>query len=606
MSFAESEDVVIDYLVVGAGPAGASLAAFLGQNGLKGMVISRSPSTATSPRAHLLNPFALETLRDLDLEKDTVDHATRGELFQSFRWAKSLVGEEYGQIQAWGSHPSRLGDIAKATPCTYLDMPQSHLEPILVRYGSHNGFKFRFSTHLVSVEAVPGSGDSICTIRDLISNHEFKVRAKYVFGADGIRSKVAENLGIKFKVQPQGGVACNIIFKADLAHLIPRARYAGIHLIIEPKKFLGMVPILRMIRPWNQWMLVCSFGPNSNRFENHTTDSQELVDLIRQSIGDDTIDVEIKSIDHWVVHEAIAEKYHVDGRNAFILGDAAHRNPPAHGNGSNTAIQDSYNLGWKVAYVAKGLAGPKLLETYNVERQPVGATLVREANKEFDKHIAVWHSLGQFAPTVEEGDRQIAVLSEPTLEGDKARAQLHAAFEGKRPELENLGLSMNQWYDSSAVYLADETEPRPALVGNPITEVLISTYPGTRLPHAWIDIPTRRKLISTHDLAGHGAFCLFIGHRGAAWRTAASKISKATGIPIKTYGIGINLDYIDIYRDWYKIREVGDDGCVLVRPDRFVAWRSKTAPADCEGKLQHVLDSILSRDGLPKSSLTSN
>lgn len=251
-----------------------------------------------------------------------------------------------------------------------------------------------------------------------------------------------------------------------------------------------------------------------------------------------------------------------------------------------------------MAYVAKGLAGPKLLESYSIERQPAGATLVREANQQLTAHVDVWKALGQFTSTAEEGVRQLAELSEPTPEGEKRRQALHEALEEKRRECENLGLSMNQWYTSSAVYLHDEDEARPAPKGDPVVDILISTYPGNRLPHAWLDIPKRQKLISTHDLAGHGAFSLFIGHRGGAWREAAANITKATGIPINTYAIGLGLDYIDVYRDWYKSREAGEDGCVLVRPDRFVAWRSKTMISNCEDKLQQVFNSVLSRNGL--------
>ncbi|KAI1358511.1 FAD binding domain-containing protein [Xylaria arbuscula] len=592
------DDVNVDFLVVGAGPAGASLASFMAQNGLKGLVIARAPGTADTPRAHVFNPFALETLRDIGLEEDAIGHATHGEMFQSFRWVRSMVGEEYGKVQAWGAHPKSMGDLARASPCQYLDLPQSYLEPILIRYASSRGFQFRFSTQLISIEEIPGSADSRCTLRDRISQHEYKVRAKYVFGADGARSKVAETLGLKYFVEPRAGVACNVLFKADIGHLIPKERYAGLHSIIQPDNFLRMVPILRLIRPWNQWIFVCNFPEEDGRFNDLTPQSPELIDLIKKAIGDDSVKVEIERLDPWTVNESVAEKYSVEGKNIFILGDAAHRHPPAHANGSNTCVQDSYNLAWKVAYVAKGLAGPKLLDSYSVERQPAGATLVREANQQLTAHANVWKALGQFTTTAEEGTKQLAELSETTPAGDERRQLLHDALEEKRRECENLGLSMNQWYESSAVYLEDETEPRSALQGDPVVDILISSYPGNRLPHAWLDIAKRQKLISTHDLAGHGAFTLFIGHRGAAWREAAANITKATGIPINTYGIGFGLDYIDVYRDWYKSREVEEDGCVLVRPDRFVAWRSKTLASSCEDKLLKVLNSVLSRDGL--------
>ncbi|TGJ82853.1 hypothetical protein E0Z10_g5917 [Xylaria hypoxylon] len=601
MGALESDEVKVDFLVVGA-PGGSLARCVLGSErqfaGLKGIVIARALGTADTPRAHVFNPFALETLRDIGLEKDAIGHATHGEMFQSFRWVRSMVGEEYGKVQAWGANPKNMGDLARASPCQYLDLPQSHLEPILVRYASSKGFQFRFSTQLVGLEEIPESTDSLCTIRDLISQHEFQVRAKYVFGADGSRSKVARTLGLKYIVEPRPGLACNILFKADIGHLIPKERYAGLHSIIQPDNFLGMVPLMRLIRPWNQWILVCNFPEEDSRFKDLTPQSPGLIDIVHQAIGDSSVEVEIQRLDPWTVNESVAEKYSVDGRNVFILGDAAHRHPPAHANGSNTCVQDAYNLAWKVAYVAKGLAGPKLLESYSIERQPEGATLVREANQQLGAHRDVWKALGQVAATAEEGVRQLAELSEPTPAGDKRRQVLHEALEEKRRECENLGLSMNQWYDSSAVYLDDEKDVRPALNGDPIVDILISTYPGNRLPHAWVDIPKRQKLISTHDLAGRGAFSLFIGHRGYAWREAAANIAKATGIPINTYAIGLGLDYIDVYRDWYKSREVEEDGCVLVRPDRFVAWRSKTIVSDCEGKLQQVFDSVLSRDSI--------
>ncbi|KAI0201232.1 FAD binding domain-containing protein [Astrocystis sublimbata] len=598
MGSVPKESINVDFLVVGAGPAGASLAAFMAQNGLKGVVIARAPGTADTPRAHVFNPFALETLRDIGLEEDAIGHATRGEMFQSMRWVRSMVGTEYGKVQAWGAAPSSMCDLAKASPCKYLDLPQSYLEPVLVRYASKHGFQFRFSTELVSIEEIAGTGDSLCTLRDRLSQHDFQVRAKYVFGADGARSQVAEILGTNFLTEPRPGTACNIIFKADIGHLVPRERYAGLHNIMQPDNFPGMPSLLRLIRPWNQWILVVSFAGADDRFKDLTPQSPEIINLVQKAIGDESVPVEIERLDPWIVNESVAENYSVKGKNLFILGDAAHRHPPAHANGSNTCLQDAYNLAWKVAYVAKGLAGPKLLDSYSIERQPVGATLVREANQQLHAHVEVWTALGMHAANGEEGMKQLAELSEPTLAGDKRRQVLHDALEEKRRECENLGLSMNQWYSSSAVYLEDEKDERPPLNGDHVVEILISTYPGNRLPHAWIDVPERRKLISTHDLAGHGAFCLLFGHRGAEWKKAAIDIAKATGIPINAYGIGFGLDYIDVYRDWYKTRDMEEDGCVLVRPDKFIAWRSKTMASDPEAKLKQVLDSVLSRDGL--------
>jgi 2-polyprenyl-6-methoxyphenol hydroxylase-like FAD-dependent oxidoreductase len=466
-----------------------------------------------------------------------------------------------------------------------------------VKYASHHGFEVRFSSELVSLERLPNV--SLCTVKDCITKNTYQIRARYVFGADGGRSAVARMLNFSFRTEPSQGVACNILLNADLSHLM-HGRHSQLHWIMKPdmRSRFGIAPTLRMVRPWKQWMLVAfTPGASEDPFRDLTPQSPELIDFLKEIIGDETVDVEILRLDPWVIRESVADTFSRSG-NVFLLGDAAHRHPPTYGLGSNTCIQDAYNLAWKVAYVSKGLAGPGLLETYTQERQPVGADLVKKSNECVVHHVNVWEALGMLAHSPEEGLQQLKELSEATEGGAARRLKLHKALEGKRLECESLGLTMNQWYTSKAVYLDDEPQPRPALEGDPVVKILVSTYPGNRVPHAWLDIPTRGKPLSTQDLAGHGSFCLLTSYRGDAWARAAEKISKATGIPIKSYRIGFGLDYHDVYREWNDRRGVEEDGCVLVRPDRFVAWRSKKMIPECEQKLLHVLDQILFRDGL--------
>ncbi|KAL1870918.1 hypothetical protein Plec18167_007223, partial [Paecilomyces lecythidis] len=570
---------------------------------LKGLVISRASGTADTPRAHTFNPFAFECLRDIGIEDIALQQATRGPVFQSMRWSRSLIGEEYGKVRAWGEDPSSMGNTAAVSPCEYAELTQSQLEPLLVRYISHHNFNVRFSTEIIGIERVRGEKDTIffiCTVHDHISDSQFKIRTRFLFGADGARSHVAHSLGFSFISKPSGKKACNVLFRADLGHLMCDERRFGINWVLNPERttFFGLVAQLRVVRPWKEWILVAFGQDDSNPFDGMTPQNPELIDCIREVIGDHSINIEILRLDPWTVRESIAEEYSVADANAFLLGDAAHRHPPAFGLGSNTCVQDTYNLAWKVAYVSRGFAGPKLLSSYTKERQPVGDMLVREANNGIRAHVDVWGAVGMFAPSPEEGAKQLSKLSEPTVEGANYRERLHTALDQIGQELRSLGAAYNQWYISTAVYLDDEADSRPLLRGNPITDIQISTYPGSRVPHAWVDVPTRGKMISTQDLAGKGAFCLFFGVGGHGWKTAAKKISSTTGIPINVYGIGFGLDYIDVYRDWYSKRGVEDGGCVLVRPDRFVAWRSSRLVPDCESKLMHVLNTILCRDEL--------
>lgn len=257
-------------------------------------------------------------------------------------------------------------------------------------------------------------------------------------------------------------------------------------------------------------------------------------------------------------------------------------------------MQDAYNLAWKLAYVCKGSASRALLDSFTPERQPVGTKLVKAATGGMTAHATVWQALGAFAPTYEEGVREREQLAQATPEGYARRELLHSALEGMRVEAESLGMQMNQQYVSNAVYLDDE-QARPPFKGNDITDGNITTYPGSRLPHAWLAdaVPTHK--ISTVDLTGHGVFTLLIGHGGDNWREAAKEVSNLLEVSIKTYGIGWGLDFHDKERTWMEKREVGEDGCILVRPDNFVAWRSMKMIPNCVAKLQLVLKSVLSR-----------
>lgn len=361
-----------------------------------------------------------------------------------------------------------------------------------------------------------------------------------------------------------------------------------------------------MIRPPHEWMAM-AFTPGADSttdpYRNLQPTSPETTAWIRELVGLDdhplaaNIPLTIQRIDPWVVRDVVANEYQPSPQ-VFLLGDAAHRHPPSYGLGSNTCVQDAYNLGWKTAYVARGLAGDALLASYSAERQPVGAQIVREANRAVGMHAGVWAALGLLGDEDGKGESseaRHAQLREPGAVGEARRKRLHEALDHKMMEGRSLGLCGNQSYVSEAVFLDDEEAPRPAVVGDPIIDLQVSTYPGSRLPHAKLDTVMRRKVISTHDLSGKGAFCLFTGYGGDGWQDAADKISKETGIPINSYQIGYGLEWQDIHREWYARRGVEDSGCVLVRPDRFVAWRAVKMVDDCEGKLRQVLDKVLCR-----------
>ena len=173
--------------------------------------------------------------------------------------------------------------------------------------------------------------------------------------------------------------------------------------------------------------------------------------------------------------------------------------------------------------------------------------------------------------------------------GAAARAKLKAAIELKNYEFNAHGVELGHRYRSGAV-IADGT-PEPEFTRDPELYYHPTTWPGARLPHAWLE--HRGERVSTHDLAGKGRFTLFTGIGGEGWLEAAAEVTQRTGVPIVALVIGPARDAHDIYDDWARAREVDETGCVLVRPDAHVAWRSAAMVEDPVAELGRVMESLL-------------
>jgi 2,4-dichlorophenol 6-monooxygenase len=122
-----------------------------------------------------------------------------------------------------------------------------------------------------------------------------------------------------------------------------------------------------------------------------------------------------------------------------------------------------------------------------------------------------------------------------------------------------------------------------------------STRPGSPLPHAWIDDEdgNRRPI---KDLVAPGRFLLIAGEDGEAWCEAAQALATEANLPLDAVRIGhLDGDVYDPRCAWLRQREIQSDGAILVRPDRFIAWRQATSAQDPRSALARALRRILAR-----------
>ncbi|MDX3357564.1 FAD-dependent monooxygenase [Streptomyces sp. ME01-24h] len=584
------ETVETDVLIVGSGPAGASAALALSTYGVPNIVVTRHGRLADTPRAHITNQRTMEVLRDLGVEEEVVARATPQHLMGNTVFCTSLAGEELGRLRAWGNDPLVQAAHELASPSRMCDMPQHRMEPVLVEAAVARGTQLRYSTVYTSFEQ-DDEGVTVL-VEDRLRGDRYAIRAKYLIGADGGRSRVAEDAGLPMSGAMGVAGSVNIVFDADLSRYVAH-RPGTLYWVLTPGATVGGIGagLVRNVRPWNEWLIV--WGYDVKAAPPDLTEEYAL-SVVRKLVGDDEVPVTIRSTSAWTVNEMYAETYS-NGR-VFCAGDAAHRHPPSNGLGSNTSIQDSYNLAWKLKLVLDGTAAPSLLDTYTAERAPVGRQIVTRANKSIGETAPVFEALDLLAPrSPEQLLANIESRKEATPAGEKRRARLREAIDFKRYEFNAHGVELNQRYASAAVVPDGTADPGfdrdPELYHQP------SSRPGAKLPHAWLTSGTRT--LSTLDLGGKGRFTLLTGIGGEAWVAAARAAGAELGLDIATAVIGPGHAYEDPYGDWARVRDIGDTGALLVRPDLYIAFRRADGAADdaeARAELGTALRRILGRN----------
>jgi 2,4-dichlorophenol 6-monooxygenase len=573
-----------DVLIVGSGPAGSSSALFLSTYGVENMVITKYRWTANTPRAHITNQRAVEIMRDMGLEDEVKAKGVPQHLMGDTVFCTSLAGEELARLHTWGTHPARLADYTLASPCTHYDLPQDIFEPIILGEAARRGSRVRFDTEYLS-HTQDADGVTV-QVQDRLGGHRYEIRCKYLIGADGGHSKIAQDIGLPMEGVMDWAGSMNIVFHADLSKYVAH-RPSVLYWVMQPGADIGGIGmgLVRMVRPWDEWLIVWGYDINE---PPPFVDEEVATRVVHNLVGDDTIDVTLRSTSLWGNNKMYAKRY-VEGR-VFCMGDACHRHPPSNGLGSNTSIGDAYNLAWKLALVLRGRAAPSLLDSYDAERAPIGEQIVLRANKSIEEFGPIFDALGLLDTNDPEQMRaNMEIRKESSPRGAQARAKLKAAIELKNYEFNAHGVELGQRYRSGAV-VPDGT-PEPEFTRDPELYYHPTTWPGARLPHAWLEREGAK--VSTHDLAGKGRFTLFTGIGGEGWIQAASAVAERTGVEIAAYMIGPARDAHDIYDDWARAREVEESGCVLVRPDAHVAWRSATAVEDPTAELGRVMESLL-------------
>jgi 2-polyprenyl-6-methoxyphenol hydroxylase-like FAD-dependent oxidoreductase len=521
---------IVPVLVVGGGPVGLALAGDLGWRGIGCTLVEQSDGSIYQPRMDLVGVRTMEFCRRWGFVPAVEGSPYPRDYAQDNIYLTSLTGYELGRERFPG-----IGQAPppKESPQRRERCPQNMFDPILRAFAaSQNNVALRYRTRLVSFTQ---SADLVTAV---VENAETGAReeilARYIVGCDGARSLARETLGIAMQGNPVLTYTTNVIFRCPHLLSLHDKGKAYRHIFIGPE---GTWSTIVAINGRDEWRFSIIGGSEQR---DYTTD--DIKAAIRRAIGRD-FDFEILSVLPWVRRELVAERYR--GGRGFIAGDAAHVMSPTGGFGMNTGIQDIVDLSWKLAATIEGWGGDSLLDSYGIERQPIGTRNVTEASGNLRRMLSV-------PPHPD--------LLDDTPQGAATREKVGREFsETMRREWFTLGAHLGYRYENSPICWPDGSAAPP---DDPRAYVP-TARPGHRAPHAFLADGR-----STLDLFGRGFALLGFGAE-AAEAEPLLEAAKMRNLPLTFTAIAEP-----------HIAALYERKFVLVRPDGHVAWRGDRMPVD--------------------------
>ena len=519
-------------LIVGGGPCGLMLANELGRRGISVLVLDQKPGTAFNPQANATQARTMEHYRRLGFADEIRALGMPADFPTDIAYFTRFAKHELARFRLPSAREARQLVSSLSGSWSAAELPhrvaQKFVEQVLRRHAErvasvHYGWCVtRFTDHGGHVEAQVEPADGGAPVR---------IRSDYLVGADGARSLVRQSMGWRHTGETGvtrdfvGGrmyaVYCRV---PDFYREVPHApAWMNVSFNRERRCFMPAIDGKGQF----------AFHTQLKAHEDEARiDEAAAAAMVQQAIGA-PLEVEVLARDTWTAGHALVAERFAEGR-VFIGGDAAHLFTPTGGLGYNTAVEDAVNLGWKLAAVLKGRAGPQLLASYEIERKPLAVR-----NTTYAKRFA--DSLGNYQP--------VAEIEDDTPQGAEARKRAGEYLEAHgRAEFNIPGITFGGRYDGSPAIISDGTAPPPEAANSYVP----TACPGGRPPHQWL-------------ADGRSLYDLF----GFEWTLLCFNEAPP--------GEDRQMKVVRLQND--AVRDLYGADFALIRPDQIVAWRGNSAAA---------------------------
>jgi 2-polyprenyl-6-methoxyphenol hydroxylase-like FAD-dependent oxidoreductase len=570
-------------LVVGAGPTGLLLAGELARHGVPCRIIDEARDRQTAPRAITVHARSLEIFDDLGIVSEMVQHGRPVRAINLYTGANATLRKEIARIARldWGTidspYPFMLG------------IPQPSTERVLEDFVERGGIQVERGVRFVGL-AQDTSGVTV-QLEYLEDGRTEEARFAWVAGCDGAHSTVRESMSLEIEGSDDLVGIGLIDMQLDWERADDEA-----HVFRGPAGALQFHPM----PDDRHWRLAVDLPPlkPGQRWPEPTPDAfQAMVD---QCGVPDAVMRDPTWLSYFRLQRRIVPRYRA-GR-VFLAGDAAHVHHPFGAQGMNISMQDAYNLAWKLALVIRGDGRPRLLDSYDAERRPVGEQVLR---------ITARNTAATARGVAGRELRERLASSALRLEGVRrrnlrTRAEIDLVYRQspivvedwaparRRPTAGGLtGLLSSLPIDLTASQAPQPGERAPDTVfGSPPTRRLFDVLRGTKhvlLMFAGVT-PTRERFAQLGTLARAVA----VRHDG---QVAVHIVTPSAAEPSDLGWDGSLL--LDPDRALHS-RWGADAACLyLIRPDGYVGYRARPVDND---RLSSYLDRIFAQSTSPASA----